>query len=93
MTPNCKISDRIIEQIHEVASYVGDCDDWVTVKKEIMRGIPSTLRSKFSRRHPITKEQQPNDFDREVINYYREVTGVELRVRTLDERREIFDVL
>lgn len=93
MTPNCKISDRIIEQIREVASYVGDCDDWMTVKKEIMRGIPSTLRGKFSRRHPITKEQQPNDFDIQVINYYREITGVELKVRTLDERREIFDVL
>ena len=88
-----EIPERVQQQIREVASYVGDCDDWVTVKKEIMRGIPSALRSKFSRRHPITKEQQPNDFDRQVINYYREITGVELKVRTLDERREIFDVL
>jgi len=85
--------NRILEQLHFVASYVGDCDDWVTVKKEILRGIPSPLRKRFSRRDSRTKEQWLNDFEKELINYYREQTGVDLKLRTLAERREMFGVL
>lgn len=87
------IHDRVKDQIRFVAGYCADCDDWVTIKKEIMRGIPSHLRKHFSRRHPITKNQQPNNFDRVVINYYKKVSGVQLVIRTLSERREMFDVL
>ena len=83
------IPDRIIEQIDFVASYVEDCDDWVTVKKQIMRGIPSHLRKNFSTRDPITKEQWLNQFEEKVINYYKQTTGVDLILRTLQERREL----
>tara|TARA_Y100001970_G_C14156997_1_gene816159 strand:+ start:719 stop:985 length:267 start_codon:yes stop_codon:yes gene_type:complete len=86
------IPDRIIEQINFVASYVDDCDDWVTVKKEVMRGIPSTLRKNFSTRDPKTKEQWLNDFEKELINYYKKATGINLVVRTREERR-LLDVL
>jgi hypothetical protein len=81
------IPERVLEQIKIVASYAGSCDDWVTIKKEIMKGCPSNLRSLFSRRDSITKEQNPNTFDREVIEKYRSITGVDLIVRTLEERR------
>lgn len=86
------IPDRIIEQINFVASYVDDCDDWVTVKKEVMRGIPSTLRKNFSTRDPKTKEQWLNDFEKELISYYKKATGINLVVRTREERR-LLDVL
>jgi len=82
------IPRKIIVQIHEVSSYAGSCDDWVTIKKEILKGIPSCLRKKFSRRNSLTKEQEPNDFDRDVINYYREYTGIELKIRPLAERKK-----
>ena len=83
------IPDRIREQVEFVASYVGDCDDWVTVKKEVMRGIPSPLRKNFSTRDPRTKEQWLNDFEKELINYYYRSTGTRLVLRTLEERREM----
>ncbi len=83
------IPDRIIEQIEFVASYAEGCDDWVTIKKQIMRGIPSHLRKNFSTRDPITKEQRLNQFERQVINYYRDLTGTSLVLRTLSERREL----
>ena len=86
------IPDRIIEQINFVASYADDCDDWVTVKKEVMRGIPSTLRKNFSTRDPKTKEQWLNDFEKELISYYKKATGINLVVRTREERR-LLDVL
>ncbi len=83
------IPERIIEQIDFVASYASDCDDWVTIKKQIMRGIPSQLRKNFSTRDPITKEQRLNQFEKQVINYYERVTGTSLVLRTLSERREL----
>jgi hypothetical protein len=87
------IPDKIIEQIDSVSVYTHDCDDWVEIKKQIMLGLPSPLRKLFSTRDPLTKEQRLSDFDREVINYYREKTGISLVLRTLEQRREIFGVL
>jgi len=87
------IDNRIVEQIDFVASYAGDCDDWVTIKKEILKGISPNLRKNFSTRDPKTKEQWLSDFDKRVIIYYRNRTSVELVLRTLDERREMFDVI
>ena len=87
------IPDKIVEQINFVASYVDDCDDWVTVKKEVMRGIPSTLRKNFSTRDPKTKEQWLNDFEKQVIAHWEKKTGIQLKLRTLSERRELFGLL
>lgn len=81
--------ERILECIDFVSLYVGDCDDWVTIKKQIMRGIPSSLRTNFSTRDPITKEQNLNQFEKTVINYYKNLTGVNLVLRTLQERRDL----
>jgi hypothetical protein len=82
------IPPKIIDQISLISQYAEDCDDWVTIKKEIMKSIPSQMRKLFSRRDPITKEQSPNEFDLAVIDYYYETTGIKLKIRTLDERRK-----
>ncbi len=87
------IPDRIREQIEFVSSYAGDMDDWVMIKKQIMLGIPSILRKNFSTRDPKTKEQWLNNFEHELINYYHDLTGVKLILRTLTERREMFGEL
>jgi hypothetical protein len=47
------------------------------------------MRKLFSRRDPITKDQTPNDFDREVIEYYYSLTDIRLKIRTLEERRNL----
>ena len=85
--------DLILEKIGFVSEYTGDCDDWVTVKKQTLLNLPPRLRKKFSTRDPKTKEQWLNDFEKELIIYYKDLTGVDLILRTLAERREIFDVL
>jgi len=85
--------DRILDQLQFVMTYVGDNDDWVTVKKQILLGIPSSLRKNFSTRDSKTKEQRLNDFEEELINYYEQITGVRLKLRTLSERRELFGAL
>tara|TARA_B100000214_G_C23852860_1_gene574260 strand:- start:397 stop:663 length:267 start_codon:yes stop_codon:yes gene_type:complete len=87
------MSQRIYDQVDFVMSYAGDCDDWVTIKKEVMKGIPSNLRKNFSTRDAKTKNHTLNNFEREIINYYRDRSGIHLIVRTLDERRELFGAL
>ena len=89
MNNSLEIPNQIIDQIKFVASYVGECDDWVTVKNQVMLGIPSPMRKNFSTRNSKTKEQSLNDFERELITYYRKITGVTLVLRTLAERREL----
>ena len=83
------IPDKIKEKIDFVASYVGDCDDWVTVKKQVLLSLPPKLRTYFSTRHPKTKEQSLNKFEKDVINYYHSLTGTTLVLRTLSERRDL----
>jgi hypothetical protein len=87
---NSKDRDRIFEEARFVSGFVGDCDDWVMIKKEIMKGLPPAVRKNFSTRDPKTKEQTLNKFEIELINYYCKVTGISLKLRTLAERREIF---
>jgi|TARA_R110000751_G_scaffold53670_1_gene116090 hypothetical protein len=87
------IPDAILEQTKFIASFADDVDDWVTIKKLIMNSVHSTLRKNFSRRDHKTKNQYLNDFEKQLIIYYKELTGIELVLRTLDERREMFDVL
>lgn len=86
---NLKIPKKIINELREISTYAGSCDDWMTIKKEVMKSIPSNLRSLFSRRDPITKEQVPNSFDKAIIEYYYNLTGIKLKIRTLAERREL----
>jgi len=83
------VPDRILEQIEFVSAYVADCDDWVTVKKEIMRGLPSDLRRHFSTRNQKTKEQWLSEFDKIIIGCWYDVTGVKLKLRTIQERKDL----
>ena len=87
------IPDRILEQVNFVMSYASGCDDWVEIKKQILLGIPSALRSNFSTRNPKTKEQHLNSFEREIIQIWKEKTGTDLKLRSLAERRELFGIL
>ena len=89
MNSASQIPKKIASQLIFVASYVGDCDDWVTIKKQILLGIPSPMRKNFSTRDARTKEQSLNNFERELINYYKEITGTTLILRTLEERRDL----
>ena len=85
--------EAILDKLSFVSEYVGDCDDWVTVKKQVLLNLPPKVRKNFSTRDSKTKEQWLNNFEKDLIIYYKELTGVDLILRSLDERRELFDVL
>ena len=85
--------EKIRESFRFVSSYTGDCDDWVTIKKQVLLNISPELRRNFSTRDPKTKEQWLNDFEKEMITYYKQLTGIQLVLRSLKERREMYGVL
>ena len=92
-TVSVQDTELILDKLGFVSEYVGDCDDWVTVKKQVLLNLPPAARKNFSTRNSKTKEQWLNDFEKDLIIYYKEMTGIDLVLRTLDERRELFDVL
>ena len=84
---------KIKESFEFVSTYAGDCDDWVTIKKQVLLNLSPALRKKFSTRDPKTKEQWLNNFEKDMISYYKSITGIDLILRTLNERREMYGVL
>jgi len=68
---------------------LNNTDDWVTIKKIMLRSLHPDLRKSFSTRDPKTKEQWLNEFEKQLIIKYKEITGIILICRSLKERREL----
>lgn len=77
--------DRIIY----VSSFVQNTtDDWVRVKTEIVKLFPPKERKLFTRRHYSTKKHSINDFEKEVIKFWKSQTGIELVLAEEDKHPE-----
>ena len=63
-----------------VADYVGDSsNDWLRVKQELVHlANKLELTGVFGKRHHTTKKVIINDLDREVMAFWKELTGVDL---------------
>lgn len=72
------IPEELKNQIQFVAEYIGDqTDSWIRIKKEITSNSLPLYRKLFSRRHECTKKQILNDFDKLIMLYWKELTGIE----------------
>ncbi len=80
----------VYKELDAVASFARDCDDWVTIKIEVMQRLNPYYRRFFSTRDPKTKEQSMNDFERDIAERFRSITGRTLILRTREERRKIY---
>ncbi|NBQ47294.1 MAG: hypothetical protein EBU33_02420 [Sphingobacteriia bacterium] len=69
---------KMEEALRYVLAYASDISEWMVLKKELLKYLPASARKVFSTRHPVTKEQSLNDFERKVIEYWKGLTGVEL---------------
>ena len=81
------LPEQVASAVDYVATYLGDNDDWVDVKIEIMNSLRPELRRLFSRRDQATRDQVVSEFDRAVMERYNSVSGVSLVVRPLRERQ------
>ena len=73
-----KIPERILEEIDMCIFMLEDSRDWLSLKKIILRTIPSELRAHFSTRDPKTKLQTLNEFELKLIDIYKKRTGIHL---------------
>jgi len=73
-----KIPERILEEIDMCIFMLGDSRDWLSLKKILLRSIPSELRASFSTRDPKTKLQTLNEFELKLIDIYKRRTGIHL---------------
>lgn len=65
-------------------------DDWVTVKEEILTELTNDYRQLFSRRDEKTKEILAlNEMELELVKFWKQLTGVELRLRSYKERSKM----
>jgi len=74
-----EFSDVEKQAIDHVIAYVGSStNDWVIVKLQLVKTLPPFLRDKFSLRHPGSMKFFLNDFEKEIIAYWKEKTGINL---------------
>jgi len=66
----------IDEAINSVFSYVGKTDDWMVIKKELLKMLSSQDRMYFSTRDPVTKKQSMNNFEKIVAEKWYIKTGI-----------------
>ena len=87
-----KKSQEIVKEVFKkTASLKLECDDWVEIKKLVMKQVAPSHRKVFSKRDQKTKNHPPlNDFEKEMKTMYKEISGVELILRELDARREMY---
>ncbi len=79
---------RLKETVDFVMTYADRTNDWVLLKKEIMKSLPWQLRTNFSTRNRQTYEQRMNDFECMLAEYWKSHTGTELQLIQLWERKE-----
>lgn len=70
--------ERVKEGLEFVSRYASHVNEWVTVKKELLKFFNSHERQYFSTRDPITKKQGINEFEKALILLWENMTGKKL---------------
>lgn len=65
----------VIDALNFVYSYASHVDDWLIIKKELLKALPSNERTAFSTRDPITKKQRTNDFELQLAKRWSDLTN------------------
>ena len=76
-----RVPDKILDELELISTYMGDNDNWMDVKVFLLRGIRPEMRKLFSTRDHLTKKPHLNDFERHLIDIYKNMTGVRLRIK------------
>ena len=79
-----EIHENILELMDEIADVYKE-NDWLIIKKYIVRYSRSELRKNFSTRHPKTKKHTINDFEKKLIDIYKQKYKIKL---VLDESQK-----
>lgn len=66
---------KIVEALSFVYAYANHVDDWIVIKKELLKAMAPEERKLFSTRDPVTKAQRTNDFEYELAHRWSVMTG------------------
>ena len=84
MTPNEK--EKILELVEELFVYYKE-DDWLKVKKYLVRYLHPTIRTLFSTRNSKSKKHQLNSFEENLIDIIYLKYNRELKLYEKDKHR------
>ena len=81
------IDKEIKDLLNEINSvYKGN--DWLVIKKYILKSLNPKKRSNFSTRDYLTKKHTLNVKEIEIINFYVENYGIKLEIKESDKHKE-----
>lgn len=75
------IDESVEAALNFVKSYGANIREWKVLKQELLRNLSPHKRKLFSRRDPLTKVQNFNDFEKSVAERWKQITGDELIIR------------
>ena len=81
------IEEQVLDLIHDIAEFYKE-DNWLTVKKFLVRYSHPEIRKNFSTRHDKTKKHTINTYEQNIINYYEEKYSVRLKLYEKDKHKE-----
>jgi len=84
MTPDEK--EKILELVEELFVYYKE-DDWLKVKKYLVRYLHPTIRTLFSTRNSKSKKHQLNSFEENLIDIIYLKYNRELKLYEKDKHR------
>lgn len=68
------MNDNILRAMKDVFTYASHVDEWIVIKKELLKFLHPDDRKLFSTRDPLTKKQRPNDMERELAALWGKMT-------------------
>jgi len=70
-----KSLELIDEALQFVFGYASHIDEWIIIKKEMLKALAPEERKLFSTRHPLTKRQMTNDLERSLAEKWSTLSG------------------
>ena len=75
-----RLPERFLAEIEIAHKILGESTSWIRFKKILLTSLPSIMRKSFSTRDPKTKIQRLNQFECNLIDIYKDKTGVRLKL-------------
>ena len=81
------IPESILELLDEILEYYSE-NNWLVVKKYVLKYSHPDLRKNFSTRHPKSKKHSINSFEKNIIKYCNNNYNINLVLRKEDTHEE-----
>lgn len=82
---NIDVPDDVKKAVNIVYAYAPELREWVLLKKELLKVLPTTYRTLFSTRDPLTKKQRPNAFEHGVADIWSGLVGHDIVFSNSDD--------